>query len=339
MTSRQSTSVRPSPSALLALLLMLVIASGCAATPPGGPSPEATAGAGFPATVATKFGPVTIDAEPQRVVALGWGDAETALALGVQPVGASDWLDFGGAGVGPWAAGRYDTAPTLIATKEPSYEQIAALRPDLILDVKSSGDARRHELLSAIAPTVGVPEGGDAYLTSMDQQVDLIATALGRADQGRALLAQVQQKFDTAAAAHPEFAGRTISVAAYTADGWGAYIEGNERVRFVERLGFVQNPRIGELEARGFSAKISPERLPVLDADVLVVFPIYLPASAVTDQRLFQTIPAVADGRTLVFTEDDEAIRLAYSMNSVLSVSYAIDEVTPRLAEALAGRG
>jgi ABC-type Fe3+-hydroxamate transport system substrate-binding protein len=64
------------------------------------------------------------------VVALGWSDAETALALGVQPVGASDWLGFGGEGVGPWAAGRYDEAPQIIDTLEPSLEAIAALKPD-----------------------------------------------------------------------------------------------------------------------------------------------------------------------------------------------------------------
>ncbi|MFD6620228.1 iron-siderophore ABC transporter substrate-binding protein, partial [Streptomyces albidoflavus] len=40
----------------------------------------------FPAQVATKFGTVTVKERPERVVALGWGDAETALALGVQPV-------------------------------------------------------------------------------------------------------------------------------------------------------------------------------------------------------------------------------------------------------------
>ncbi|MGP9760380.1 hypothetical protein [Corynebacterium sp. AOP12-C2-36] len=44
----------------------------------------------FPQTVSTKFGDITVDEQPTRVVALGWGDAETALALGVQPVGASD---------------------------------------------------------------------------------------------------------------------------------------------------------------------------------------------------------------------------------------------------------
>ncbi|MBJ7453295.1 MAG: ABC transporter substrate-binding protein, partial [Blastococcus sp.] len=53
----------------------------------------------FPVTVTTAFGDVEIEEEPVRVVALGWGDAETALALGVQPVGASDWLAFGGEGV------------------------------------------------------------------------------------------------------------------------------------------------------------------------------------------------------------------------------------------------
>lgn len=55
----------------------------------------------FPVDLTTKFGKVTVDEAPKRVVALGWGDAETALALGVQPVGASDWLGFGGEGVGP----------------------------------------------------------------------------------------------------------------------------------------------------------------------------------------------------------------------------------------------
>ena len=77
-------------------------------------STQGGGGEGFPVTVATKFGDVTVENKPQRVVALGWGDAETALALGVQPVGASDWLDFGGEGVGPWMAGKYTNPPQLI---------------------------------------------------------------------------------------------------------------------------------------------------------------------------------------------------------------------------------
>ena len=133
------------PALLATPLLLLAAACGGAtpAEPPAGPVSLAPSSA-FPVTVATKFGPVTIEKQPTRVVALGWGDAETALALGVQPVGASDWLAFGGEGVGPWAAGRYDQAPKIIGTTEPSFEAIAALKPDL--------DPGYQELRGAAAP-------------------------------------------------------------------------------------------------------------------------------------------------------------------------------------------
>src|SRR3712207_4381790 len=110
-------------------------------------SPSGSGGA-FPVTVETAFGDVEIPEEPQRVVALGWSDAETALALGVQPVGASDWLAFGGEGVGPWAEGLYDEAPEIIETLEPSLEAIAALDPDLILDTRSPATQDRYDARS-----------------------------------------------------------------------------------------------------------------------------------------------------------------------------------------------
>ena len=179
----------------------------------------------FPVTVSTEFGDVTVDEKPVRVVALGWADAETALALGVQPVGASDWLGFGGEGVGPWAEGLYDEAPEIIETLEPSYEAIAALKPDLILDTKSSGDQDRYDKLSSIATTIGVPEGKTSYLTTMDEQMNLVSSALGLKSEGDALLAEVDATFDEAAAAHPEWDGLTVSAATKTSEGWGAYIE------------------------------------------------------------------------------------------------------------------
>lgn len=66
---------------------------------------------------------------------------------------------------------------------EPEYEKIAALEADLILDVKSSGEQERYDRLSQIAPTVGVPKGGDAYLASVDTQIEMIAAALGKEDE------------------------------------------------------------------------------------------------------------------------------------------------------------
>lgn len=298
-----------------------------------GSSGDTQAEPGGGATIATKFGEVEAPKDPQRVVALGWGDAENALALGVQPVGASDWLAFGGEGVGPWAKGMYDTAPEIIETLEPSYEKIAALKPDLILDVKSSGDQERYDKLSAIAPTVGVPEGGDNYLTSLDQQISMTAQALGKEDEGKKLAADIDEQFATAKDANPAFEGKTATVAAYTAEGWGAYIKGSERVTFMENLGFQQNPKVEELEPEGFSAPVSNENLDILNSDALVVFPIYVPETEITDQAAYKNLTVVKDKKTLLFGDKDTAVSNSFSLNSALSVQYAIKEVPPRLAE------
>src|SRR5688500_6217114 len=122
-------------AALLAAAALVVTGCGSDADADSAGDGGSSSSGAFPVTVTTAFGDVEIADEPTRVVALGWGDAETALALGVQPVGASDWLAFGGEGVGPWSEG-YDEAPEIIETLEPSLEAIAALEPDLILDTK-----------------------------------------------------------------------------------------------------------------------------------------------------------------------------------------------------------
>ncbi|MEW1987966.1 iron-siderophore ABC transporter substrate-binding protein [Brevibacterium casei] len=311
---------------ILASALLLTACSG------GGSTPEETAGG---ATVDTKFGAVEVPADPQRVVALGWGDAETALALGVQPVGASDWVEFGGSGVGPWAADLYTTPPEIIATMEPDYEAIAALDPDVILDVKSSGEQERYDRLSEIAPTVGPPEGGDNYLTSMDEQVTMISEALGKEDEGKKQLEDLDAQFAAAREANPEYEGKTVTVTAKTSEGWGAYVKGTERVQFMENLGFEQSPKIDALKAEGFSAPVSEEKLDELDADLLIAFPIYVPDTEITDDPGFQRIPAVADGRSVVLTEKDDDLRKAFSLNSVLSARYAVEKMPELIAPAV----
>jgi len=311
--------------------------SDASSTAPASSGATSAAAGAFPATVDTKFGEVTVESAPQRVVALGWGDAETALALGVQPVGASDWLGFGGEGVGPWAQGLYDAPPTIIETLEPSYEAIAALEPDLILDTKSSGDQDRYDRLSQIAPTVGVPEGGDSYLTTTEQQMDLVSEALGKEEEGDRLVEALEQEFEAAAAAHPQWDGRTATVATKTADGWGAYIEGPDgdddlggRVAFMEALGFEQNPQVAALPANsgGFSVDISTEQLDLLDADVVVAFPIFIPTADLTGDTAWTALPAVSQGRALVIDGDTSS---AFSLGTTLATSYALQQLVPEL--------
>ncbi|MBQ0827018.1 iron-siderophore ABC transporter substrate-binding protein [Streptomyces tagetis] len=297
-------------------------------------SDDAPASSGaFPAKVDTKFGTVTVPSEPKRVVALGWGDAETALALGVQPVGQSDWLAFGGDGVGPWAKGLYTKSPEKIGTLEPEYEKIAGLKPDLILDVNSSGDQTRYDTLSKIAPTLGVPKGGDQYKISWQQQTTMISTALGLADKGEKLIADTKEKFTAAAGEHPEFKDKTVTVGSRTSAGWGAYVKGTARIDFVEALGFRNNPKVDAEAGADFFIQVSEENLQMLEADLLVMAPIGIDAAKISSDPLYESLPAVKKGRSIVF--DDQDISQAFATNSVLSVGYALEKVVPLFADAL----
>ncbi|MYT74944.1 MULTISPECIES: iron-siderophore ABC transporter substrate-binding protein [unclassified Streptomyces] len=326
---------RGAAAGALAAAVALVVAGCSSGSDDTGSGDAATVAKGtFPAKVSTKFGDVTVKEQPKRVVALGWGDAETALALGVQPVGASDWLAFGGDGVGPWAKGKYDKSPKKIGTLEPEYEKIAALQPDLILDTKSSGDQKRYDTLSKIAPTVGVPKGGDQYLTDWQDQTEMVADALGLHDKGQQLIARTKAKFATAVKEHPEFKGKTVTSGSLSGEGFNAYVKGSGRVDFLERLGFKNNPWVEQQGGKGFFVSVARENVNKLDADLLIMEPIETSASEIKNDALYKKIPAVQAGHDVVFGLKSAEAN-AFATDSVLSVNYVLDNVVPEFAKAL----
>ncbi|GAB3430649.1 iron-siderophore ABC transporter substrate-binding protein [Actinophytocola sediminis] len=285
------------------------------------------------ATVQTRFGAVTVPADPKRVVAVGWSDAETALALGVQPVAASDWLAFGGEGVGPWAGGRYDTAPTILGTQELDYEQIHELDPDVILNTRSDNSEEKHRELAKIAPTVAAPADVIAYGTTWRQQVELVAAALGKEEEGAALITKVEDSLTGAEADHPEFAGKSVAVGAYFSDQYGAYVRGDARVDLMESLGFGLKPEIQALAGDSFYVELAREQVELLDADLTVVFPIGADASALRADRVLNQLPSATAGRLVIL--DDPALANAFSSGSALGTLYAVEKAVPLFADPL----
>ncbi|MET0187610.1 MAG: iron-siderophore ABC transporter substrate-binding protein [Pseudonocardia sediminis] len=311
-------------AAVLALALVLTGCSSGPAAPADGPS------------VDTIFGPVQVPAAPQRVVALGWGDAEAALAVGVQPVGASDWLAFGGEGVGPWAAGRYTTPPQITGTLDIDYEQVAALRPDVILWTRSDNTEETYRRLSRIAPTVAAPAGvANTYGTTWDAQARLVADALGRPAEGDAVLSRVQQKFAAVRTEHPSWAGRTATIGVRNAGAYAAYVPGGTRADFVTALGFVIKPDIVRENARNFSVSLGTENVGRLDADIVLLSLIGASAADVRDDPLVRRMPSYRDGRFIVL--EDPTVARAFSGATALSTEYALDTTVPLIEKALPG--
>lgn len=328
---------------LLCALLALLALAGCGS----GSSPSGTAGTdatatddAFPATVEHKFGTTTVPSKPKRIVVVGFTEHDTVLALGEKPIATSEWYGEQPYATWPWARDELGSSkPTVLNNGDGfEYEKIAALRPDLILGVNAGIKQGDYEKLSKLAPTIPAGKGSTDWFSDWDTQVELIAAALGKPDEGRALIKRVKDDYATAAAEHPEFEGKT---ATFVQNGFYdgliyAYQEGLG-TDFLTMLGFEINPKLTPLvENRGEQVAVSEERMDVLDADT-IVFATEKPADLTALKKVptFGKLGAVA-GKRAIYT--DGTLAGAMYFMTPLSLEYVLDELTPQLAVAVAGK-
>jgi iron complex transport system substrate-binding protein len=223
----------------------------------------------------------------------------------------------------------------VIQAAELDFEQIAALDPDLILGISSGMTDTDYELLAAIAPTVAQPGEYPDYGTPWREQFEIIGRALGRSDQATEVLANTEQLFADARAAHPEFDGATASVAFSFEELPGAYASRDIRSQVMTELGFTIPPEFDELAGDDFYFTVSQEELPTLDADVLVwIVSSEADYAAVRSMPLRPSLTAYSEGRE-VFA--DPLLTGAFSHSSPLSLEFVIEELVPELALAVDG--
>ncbi|MGB3258936.1 MAG: iron-siderophore ABC transporter substrate-binding protein [Ornithinimicrobium sp.] len=335
-----------------ATAVSLVLLAGCANTqndgepqdsPDNGGAQSGSEADSVIATVDTMFGAIEVP-EPEdgelTVVALGWSDAEMALALDVVPAATFDWQGFGAEnkGVGPWATAKFgEVDPEIIERGDETlnYEQLQALEPDLILNTRSGNDEDEFDRLSEIAPTIFGPEGAGAYATDWKDQLSIIGEAVGQPDRAQTVIEQTQAEIDEATQAHPEFEGLTVAAATKFGDAYGAYLAGDGRFDILADLGFVLDPAIEDPQSDGFFTDVSAENVSVLDADVAVVLPIGYTLEETQTDPLLASLDVISDDRA-VFIDPDSELSGAYAASSVLSIPVVLDQLVPDLAQASA---
>ncbi|MDO5629265.1 MAG: ABC transporter substrate-binding protein, partial [Mobilicoccus sp.] len=174
---------------------------------------ETPAAAAFPVTITHALGETTIEAEPQRVATVGWGNQEVPLALGVTPVGMAkaDYGDDDGDGVLPWVEDKLTElgaqTPTLFdETDGIDFEAVAGTEPDVILAAYSGLTQEDYDTLSKIAPVVAYPD--QPWGTSRDDMILLNSEALGQKEQGEQLVADLDTAITEAGQAHTHLADK-----------------------------------------------------------------------------------------------------------------------------------
>jgi iron complex transport system substrate-binding protein len=321
----------------VAAFVALVALAGCAGPAPtaGGDGAPPSSGSAFPVTVEHSLGSTVIESRPERVVTLGFSDADVVVALGIKPVGIHSTYGFE-TGIGPWGedelAALPGDAPQVWSGREYNYEAIAALAPDLIVNVSSDGLQATHDTLAAIAPTIALPAGASPYAATWQDTTLLVAEALGLGAEGGGLVADVEAYLSDLAAQNPGFAGRTVTYLDVLQGA--AYAGGRDAtaITTMGELGLEPVPYIRDLPGAETQIPISNELLSNVDADVLLVYPF-----GETEEATLAANPALA-GLPAVQAGDVYWLQdLSLSAPSVLSIPYGVDGLVPFLQRATAG--
>ncbi|MEM9517634.1 MAG: ABC transporter substrate-binding protein [Actinomycetota bacterium] len=292
----------------------------------------------FPIEIEHRFGSTTLSDEPQRVVTVGLTDHDAVLALGVVPVGVTQWL---AEPIGSWAVDRVgDDPPAVVGTAaEINFEAIAATDPDVIFAVHSGLDAEEYELLSAIAPTIAQPPGAIDYGVSWDTQTEIVGEALGRSEVAAQLVADLEAQVSSVADSSPTLDGAVGVIASPLGQQQVSIITANDpRGALLARLGIDQPPEIVDIAGNDYNAVVSFERADLIDGD----FVIWLVNSVDTDRALFEASPLytaldVSAGGHDLYIEGGSDLGAALSFVSVLSIPVLIDELVPQITAAIAG--
>jgi iron complex transport system substrate-binding protein len=309
-------------------LLVFAAPAACSSHKP----PPASTGGGGPLTITHAFGETTIPEPPKRVVSAGFTGQDDLLALGIVPVAVTAWFGDQPFGVWPWAQPKLGNAKPVVLHLDNGIQvqQIAGLKPDLIVATDAGLDQDTYQKLAAIAPTLAQSDG-DAFFEPWKDQAKAIGQAVYQSGQITSLINGVDKGFTAVADKHPQFKNKRVvlmqgklhddNIVATT--GW--------RTEFLTQMGLTIPESIAPLAVDQERAFISRDKIKsVLGAADLLIWT----TESDKDQADLLANPDVAELRSRsVFTTKDQAGAIAYA--SPLSYPLVADQLPPLIANIL----
>lgn len=259
-----AASIRPLALALLGALALSACGSSDDGDGNGNGGKDATSGKTH--TVKTAMGDVTVKNAPRRVVVLDTAELDSALSLGVKPVGATH-VETSDGFLSYVPEEKLEGVKDVGEMMNPNMEAIAALKPDLILTSKVR-HADKYDQLKKIAPTVMTETTGYPW----KQNFQLHADALGRKAQAAKVVAEYAAHTEkvTAALGGPAKAKATEVNVVRFMEGADIRIYGEKSyiATILKDVGLGRAP-ISAKAKDGFSYDVSPEKIDLADTDVI----------------------------------------------------------------------
>lgn len=294
--------------------------------------PPATAGGGGPVTITHVFGETTIPEPPKRVVSAGFTGQDDLLALGVVPVAVTNWFGDQPFGVWPWAQPKLGNAKPVVLNLDNGIQvqQIAGLKPDLIVATDAGLDQDTYQKLAAIAPTLAQSDGY-AFFEPWKDQATAVGQAVFQPGQITSLISGVDKGFAAIADKYPQFKNKRVLLLQGKLHQDNAVATTGWRTEFLTQMGLAIAESITGLAVDQQRAFIPRDKIKsVLGAADLLIWT----TESDQDQAELMANPDVAALRSRsVFTTKDQAGAIAYA--SPLSYPLVADQLPALIANIL----
>ena len=281
------------PLALLAAVaLALAACGGDGGGEDGGASAQAR-------TVEHAMGETEVRGTPERIVVLDTGELDSAMTLGVKPVGSVEAIE--GLGLPSYLedTGGIENVGTI---EEPNLEKIATLEPDLILSSRLRHE-QVYDQLSRIAPTVFTETTGVTWKQNFEKH----AEAMNReAEAGRIMDDYGRRMEDFKNAMGGRLGETEVSVVRFLPGETRVYQKESFIGTVLEDAGL---PRPPSQDVDDFAIlNASEEEIPEMDGDAIFVTVYGAPEDSteeeITSDPLWQRLEAVRQDRVYEVPDD-----------------------------------
>lgn len=208
------------------------------------------------------MGETKIPKTPERIVILTNEGTEALLALGIKPVGAvKSWTGD------PWydhIKAEMEGVKNVGTESQPNIEEIAALKPDLIIGNKMRIE-KVYDQLSQIAPTVYSTELRGEWKNNFK----LYAEAVNKKAEGEKVLADFDKRVEDLKSKAGDKLKQTVSLVRFLSSTARIYYNDTFAGIIFKQIG-IARPEKQNLDK--FADDVTKERIPDMDADYLFYF-------------------------------------------------------------------
>ena len=271
-------------------------------------------------------GSTEVTAAPRAVAALGPGDADAVLSLGVQPVA----MTAPNGRLPSWEQSAVKGSPAVLSAIDTSA--VAAADPDLILATGDIDDATFRKL-AEIAPTVTRPVEKATQGWDWQSQLNWAGRILGQQPKAEDLVDSINSLQGDLRNQNPDFDGKTIEAVTVSDAGVAEVLTPSFAADYLESLGFRYNPDLVSTPVDTGSIRPVADLTQIysIETDVLVV----IRTDAAAGNGGYAGLPqpfSTYSGRMVIFDGPD-ALSAFADPGGYLATKYLDDNFVSTLQE------